>query len=334
MFYPIDVAGSKITLENEEIERLTFKELGLKEVDIENFLIDNLDLLFEGEENLLVVGQQVRNLQNGRNDLVAVDKMGNLVLIEIKRDLDDLKNRREPMEFQAIRYAANLALIEQLDTLVEKIYAPYLERRGETAEQELTASEIAKRKLKAFLESNDSERTFNKKQRIILVAAEYDEQTLSACAWLSDNHVDISCFTIEPRRFKGQLFIDITQVLPVAQTKDFYVDVAISPNSQPGKTGSAATTKRNHLPRMNQLFQWGIIAPNQNVHIKGAENSKAIVKDENTVIYEGEEMTYNQWGKKVTGWSAMSVYEWIVVEGQTETLHQLRLEKMKQEDKQ
>ena len=66
MFYPIDVAGSKITLENEEIERLTFKELGLKEVDIENFLIDNLDLLFEGEENLLVVGQQVRNLQNGR----------------------------------------------------------------------------------------------------------------------------------------------------------------------------------------------------------------------------------------------------------------------------
>ncbi len=328
MFYPIEVSQSKISLRSEEIQRLTFKELGLKESDIEEFLVDNLDLLVDGEDNLLVVGQQVRNVQNGRSDLVAVDKFGNLVLIEIKRDLDDIKNRREPMEFQAIRYAATIARIDNLDILVSKIYAPYLEKRGEI-QGELTASEQAKRKLMGFLESNDSGRTFNKKQRIILVASEYDEQTLSACAWLSSNNVDISCFTIEPRRYQQQLFLDVTKVLPLSKSEDFFVDVAVSRGNQVVKTTSS--TKR-YLPRMNQLIQWGIISQDDIIFIKNAQNSEAKVIDENTVSYQGVNMTYNEWGKKVTGWSAMSVYEWIIVKGQSETLHELRMKKMEEQE--
>lgn len=329
MLYPITIDTQKIVLKNETIQKLTFKELGLKEADLEEFLLNNLDLLVEEEENLLIVGQQVRNIHNGRSDLVAVDEEGNLVLIEIKRDLDDMKNRKEPMEFQAIRYAANIAKIQDVNTLVSKIYAPYIEKKRAFNQEGLTAVEQAQRNLKEFLKNNDSERTFNKKQRIILVASEFDEQTLSACAWLSNNHVQISCYTLEPRKYKDTLFLDINKILPVPQQEDFYVDVVTSPSTITKNDGSTNTKKRS-LPRMKQLLDWQIICPNQTIFIKNAKNSDAKVVDEHTVNFQGEIMSYNEWGKRVTGWSAMSVYEWIVISGQTKTLHELRLEKLEE----
>lgn len=53
-----------------------------------------------------------------------------------------------------------------------------------------------------------------------------------------------------------------------------------------------------------------------------------MVIDVNTVSFDGETMTNNEWAKKVTGWSAMSVYESIIPKGDTKTLHEIRLEKM------
>jgi len=106
---PINIDKNKISLdENEDIKQISLKELNLKENDLEEFLRKNIDLLFE-EEDILIIGQQVKNKENGRSDLIAIDGEGNLVLIEIKRDKEDIIHRKEPFEFQAIRYAANLA---------------------------------------------------------------------------------------------------------------------------------------------------------------------------------------------------------------------------------
>lgn len=332
MFYPLEVNGNSMSILNSEIEKITFKDLGLKENVIEEFLASNLELIVEEDENLLIVGQQVRNTSNGRTDLIAVDEEGNLVLIEVKRDIDDIKNRKEPFEFQAIRYAANLAKINDVDTLVNKIYAPYIEKKGAIIQEGLTATEQAQRNLNEFLESNDSERTFNRKQRIILVASQFDDQTLSACAWLNSNSVDISCISIEPMKIDEQLFLDITKILPVQRTEDFYVDVADIKYTSNRNT-QTRTSKKRYLPRMKELFKWSILVPDQKVYIKNKADSEAVIIDENTVSFNGETMTYNEWAKKVTGWSAMSVYESIIPEGETRTLHEIRLEKMNEMDK-
>ena len=37
-------------------------------------------------------------------------------------------NRKEPFEFQAIRYAASYAKIKSPEVLVNKIFAPYIEK--------------------------------------------------------------------------------------------------------------------------------------------------------------------------------------------------------------
>ncbi len=129
-----------------EIQALTFKKLGLKESDVEEFLRKNIHIIAD-DETLLIVGQQVIDSEKGRSDLTAVDKNGNLVLIEIKRDKDDSRARKEPLEFQAIRYAASLAKIKTPDELVSKIYKSYIEKYNSSEKTDLTPSERAKRLL-------------------------------------------------------------------------------------------------------------------------------------------------------------------------------------------
>ena len=88
------------------MRRSSSRPSGLSEAKIEEFIRKNIRLIFDQEEDdetLLIVGQQVVNLKGARNDLVALDGNGNLVLIEIKRDAADMTSRIEAMEFQAVR---------------------------------------------------------------------------------------------------------------------------------------------------------------------------------------------------------------------------------------
>ncbi len=78
----------------DEIEETTFAELGKKESDVEELLRKNINMVCNGEESVLTVGQQVKNAENGRSDLTAIDDEGNIVLIEIKRDKKDIEHRK------------------------------------------------------------------------------------------------------------------------------------------------------------------------------------------------------------------------------------------------
>lgn len=133
----------------------------MKEEHVGEFLRLNIEVIFE-DETLLVVGKQVSNKENGRSDLTAVDQNGNLVLIEIKRDVKDIKQRKEAFEFQATRYAASYAKIKTIDDLVDKIFISYIEKyRDEFELGDLTSYEKATRILNDFLEKNNAIKTFN-----------------------------------------------------------------------------------------------------------------------------------------------------------------------------
>jgi len=78
------------------------------------------------------------------------------VLIEIKRDVADIKQRLEVFDFQAIRYAASYAKIKTTGELVDKIIASYIKKyKGEFELGELTVYEKARRILYDFLEKNN-----------------------------------------------------------------------------------------------------------------------------------------------------------------------------------
>ncbi|WP_141640245.1 hypothetical protein [Clostridium sp. K25] len=200
-----------------------------------------------------MVGKQVVNKENGRSDLTAVDENGNLVLIEIKRDVEDIRQRKEAFEFQAIRYAASYAKIKTSDDLVDKIFTSYIEKyRDEFELGDLTAYEKASRILNDFLEKNNALKTFNSKQRIILIASSFDNQTLSAVAWLISNDVDISCFELSPMKIEDSYFIDINRILPPPSLEDFYVEVD---NKKLPTYKRDTTITRTTLPGMDKLFE-------------------------------------------------------------------------------
>jgi len=323
--FPVSVEDKKI--EKDEVSELTFSDLDLKEKHIEDFIRRNVDVLFlDEDESLLVVGQQVRNSGGGISDLVALDATGNIVLIELKRDKTDAGNRKEPFEFQAIRYAAGYAKIEDRDSLVESLFVPYLRKHEDEYKiGERTHEEFARREINDFLSQNEVD-TFNQKQRIILVASGFDEQTLSACAWLAKSDVDIRCLKISPLEFKEQRFFAVEQTIPPPELNEYLVEV--DSGGVATYSDSRKTRSRKSLPRVPQLMEWDILKKGDKIEIRGYDNSEAEVLDDRHVEYEDEKMRFNDWGTKITNWSAINIYEWTVLKKNGCTLDKLRQEKL------
>lgn len=341
MLIQVDLTNG-LTKKDAVFKSTTFKALDLKESALEEFIRNNIQVLFTSEnaqgaanESLLVIGQQVVSTQGGRTDLIGVDGNGSLTLVEIKRDVADIKQRKEPFEFQAIRYAASLATLKTPEQLVELVYAPYIEKHRQEPEFakyiDLTASEIAIRKLNEFLSENSALATFNQKQRIVLVASEFDPQTLSAVAWLIANRVDITCFTLTPGKLLEDDFINVEKILPPPLLEDNYVDfraAAIPGQSQP--TGTAGS--RQNLPKIPALIKEGLLETGEVLSIKGKDNSEATVSSASQVDFQGELVSFNEWGQRVMSWSAINIYDWAVNE-QGKTLGQLRLQLSEKREK-
>ena len=312
------------------IEPVTFSELNMTENDIEEVLRNSIDMICDEEESMLIVGRQVRNEKNGRSDLTAVDNNGNIVLIEIKRDRKDIEHRKEAFEFQAIRYAASYATIDKIDDLVKKVYAPYIEKyRSEFELGELTSFELGIRKLNEFLRVNDAQKNFNEKQRIILVASDFDEQTLSAVAWLNSNNVDLSCYRLTPYKLNEDIFFYVEKLLPVTNYDDYYVNL-MDKSAVTTVTGDKKITRRS-LPKIDLMLEWGVVKEGDIIVAKGREDEGRLLSNGNVMV-NGEEKSMQAWLKEVYGWSSVQTYVFAVHKETGKTLSQIREEYMAQKE--
>jgi RecB family endonuclease NucS len=101
-FFKVRVDGSFDL--DEEIRHIKFKDVPVngssgKESDLENLIVKYPGLLntsdfrmgASGDADLLIISQQPLTLNRKRADLFAIDRDGNLVIIEIKRDAVDEK---------------------------------------------------------------------------------------------------------------------------------------------------------------------------------------------------------------------------------------------------
>ncbi len=313
----------------ERIESVTFSSLNMLESDIEEILRNSIDMICDEEESMLIVGRQVQNERGARSDLTAVDNNGNIVLIEIKRDRRDVERRKEAFEFQAIRYAASYATIEEVDDLVKKVYAPYIDKYKDEFELgELTSYELGVRKLNEFLCENDAEQNFNTKQRIILVASDFDEQTLSAVAWLNSNGVDMSCYRLTPYKLNESIYFHTEKILPVTIHNDYYVD--LMDRSRATTVRRTGKLTRRSLPRIEQMLEWGIVKAGDIIVAKGHEYEGRLLANGN-IFADNEEKSMQVWLKAIYGWSSIQTYVFAVHKRTGKTLSELREEYMKQE---
>jgi len=309
---------------SDRIEPVTFSKLNMLENDIEEILRNSIDMICNEEESMLIVGRQVRNEKNGRSDLTAVDNNGNIVLIEIKRDRKDIEHRKEAFEFQAIRYAASYATIEEIDELVTNVYAPYIEKyKNEFELGELTSYELGIRKLNEFLRINDAEKNFNEKQRIILVASDFDDQTLSAVAWLDSNNVDISCYRLTPYELREEVYFNIEKLLPTTNYNDFFVNLMDKSNDE--NRTNTIKTKRRSLPRIDAMLEWGVVKEGDVLVAKNKDDEATLLSNGHVSI-DGEEKSMQSWLKEIFGWSSVQTYDFAVHKETGKTLSDIRRE--------
>jgi hypothetical protein len=310
----------------ESVNKVNFSEIGWTEPnEIESMVANNLEKFVGAggkEENLIVIGRQVRDKSRGRNDIVALDGEGNIVLIEIKRDIKDSKSRRENIESQAVRYAAALAKIESPRELLSKMYSEYYSRYEEGGEDQEEGA--ARKKLYDFLETNDIEfGEINRTQRIVLFASGYSERALSSLAWLSKNGVSITVLKGSLFKHGGELMLDVEQLLPVVDEEEYFIDI---PERDSATTGSSS---RSRKPRVGDMMDEGLLAEGDKLRIPtdgDHPDSVATLLDENHVEVNGEKRSTNQWAKEVKGWDSVSIYREVEHVESGKLLNQLRRE--------
>ena len=80
------------------------------------------------------------------------------------------------------------------------------------------------------------------------------------------------------------------------------------------------------LPKMDKLIEFGLIHKGDKIYlIQKPEESIATLIDEKYVDYNGEKLTLNEWGRKVTGWQAIRIYAYTAIVGEIETLQSKRI---------
>lgn len=190
-----------------------FAELGMYErADLQRLLRDDITAL---GEDLLVIAEEFSNWEDTRRriDLLAIDKAGHLVVIELKRTDDG-----GHMDLQAIRYAAMVSSVGFAE--VASAYAAHI------AKQRPDESLDARAELLAFLdmEEETDEPSISSDVRIILVSADFGREITTAVLWLNGfDGMDIRCVRIVPYDVEGKVLLDIQQVLPLPEAADYQV---------------------------------------------------------------------------------------------------------------
>ena len=198
--YKVDIPNKKLI----KLDSTTFKGRNLKErFDIQEWVEKNPEIL--GEE-LLIIGKEVPLPSNIRIDLLAIDKLANIVVIELKRD-DSGRN----VDWQAIKYVSYCSSFSQ-----DEIFKTFAEYLG-------TDQAEAETQIEEFINLEDFEE-LNKNQKIILVSNKFHSDVASSVLWLRDFGIDISCIKFSPFIDKnGTLFISPSQIIPLPEAEDYII---------------------------------------------------------------------------------------------------------------
>ena len=208
--FKIDTATNRIS----RIESKRFGDMGFREREhLQEWLAYQPDAL--GEE-LLIIQKEFDGFDDTRErlDLLALDKEGNLVVIENK--LDD--TGRDVM-WQALKYASycsNLTKSQLVD-----IYQAYLNRYSEGSD--------ARNLLCDFLDVPDLEDVVlntGTNQRLMLVAANFRKEVTSTALWLLNHGIQVQCFKVTPYAMNEDLFLNVEQIIPTPEAKELMIGMS------------------------------------------------------------------------------------------------------------
>lgn len=212
-----------------------FGELGFKEREhLQEWIAKCPESL--GEE-LLVIQKEFDGFDETRErlDLLALDKEGNVVVIENK--LDD---SGRDVVWQALKYASYCSSLSK--SQIVEIYQSYLNRHEGGGD--------ARGRIGEFLEKEDFENVILNSgidQRVILVAANFRREVTATVLWLLQHGIRLQCIRATAFDNGGQLFLNMEQIIPTPEAEDFMIGMAEKEKEQ--QSTERGLVKREKLRR-------------------------------------------------------------------------------------
>ena len=194
------VSGDKAT----PVIETSFKKQKILESRVEEWVAANPDLL---GEPLLVIGRQVVIHEiNDRIDLLALDRQGKVVVIEIKRE-----DITAPVDIQGLRYASYVSGWKKDD--LQRVAAEYIGEDDDDFELEAKFAEFAES------EGTDEETPLNEDQRIVIVGQRVKNRLGSVALWLREKGVDIKLIELHPFLDGDEMYIEPIVIIPPPSTE-------------------------------------------------------------------------------------------------------------------
>lgn len=183
----------------------------LERTHLQNALKQNIEVI---AADCLIISEEYAEWDSSRKriDLLAVDKQSNLIIFELKRT-----DTGDHMELQAIRYASMISTMTYDHAL--SVFVDYKLRNGYSDFTKEDAFEV----FEIFFEIEVNETNFGNDVRIILVSAEFSKELTTTVMWLNERDLDITCVRMKPYNYQGNILIDIQQVIPLPEAKDYQV---------------------------------------------------------------------------------------------------------------
>lgn len=171
MLYEVEKGNNGFTV-IKKYQQKSASELNVLEKDIENLCANEPKLLFPREE-MLIFGQSIAGQRMA--DLLALDALGNLIIIEIKRDWSDRSTVAQLLEYAAIYKETSYEELNQ----IAKNYSKW--KAGSLID-----------KFREFADRPEfPQEQLGKKQRVLIVAPDSDYGLKKVVHWLQSYGVPI-----------------------------------------------------------------------------------------------------------------------------------------------
>lgn len=195
----------------ETVQQTDFQLNGILERDhLQNYLRDKIGII---SPDTLIISEEFSEWDESRRriDLLGIDKEANLIVIELKRTITG-----DHMELQALRYASMISTLS-FKRCVE-IYQKYIDFRG--------LEQNAREELLSFLEwDSPLDYEFASDVKIVLASADFNKELTTSVMWLISKGIDITCVKLTPYMFKGDILLDINQIIPLPEAENYLIKI-------------------------------------------------------------------------------------------------------------
>jgi hypothetical protein len=203
-----------------KLERISFSEVGFREREhLQEWLAAMPDALCEamseGEDGLLIIQKEFDGFDGTRErlDLLALDRAGQLVIIENK--LDD---SGRDVVWQALKYAAYCSSLKKAE--IVGIFQQYVDRQGGGDAAALICEFLGEDALDEVVLNDGTN------QRVLFIAANFRREVTATVLWLRKHQIDARCVKVVPYRFGEEVFVDLQQIIPTPEAADYMIRMA------------------------------------------------------------------------------------------------------------